>query len=463
MNILERLRTKRKTRRTARTVPPVALDVLEPRQLLTAADLVVSNALFLTPTVARDIYAQPGEVVEMSATVVNQGNDRARDAFSVGLYESVDGQYDSFDQRVDAFTIPTLAVGADASDTFAFYAPSAPGTYYYSVAADDLSSVTELNEYNNWSYDLTITVRGVAAQPVTLTTPATAETVYKGQPYTIRWTGGDPYTTLQIWAYGPDGWEVIADNVSAAARQFTWNTAGATQGWHCFAAWAYDGAQWYSTSSPNWVNVLNANNRAPSMQFTNPVVAQEIERGDVFRLKWNAFDADGDPLYVSLWAYSESTGWFQLPGAEWISAGTGRFDWNTAGYQTGWYAFSAWVWDGQDAVAVNAPDWVHVVLPPHLMPTARFLTPTSTSTVYRGDYFNLIWDLDAPLGGEVYLNLWGYSASRGWFEIGTFDAYAQQIYVDTSGMSSGWYAFTAWVGDGDSWVNVAANDWLLVL
>ena len=93
-----------------------------------------------------------------------------------------------------------------------------------------------------------------------------------GETYAIEWSGGDIDDTVQLWSYGPDGWNMIAAAAAATDGGFNWNTTGLSHGWYCFAAQVNpgDGSAWHASSSPDYIHVVNpANGESIPLWVTN--------------------------------------------------------------------------------------------------------------------------------------------------------------------------------------------------
>lgn len=300
---------------------------------------------------------------------------------------------------------------------------------------------------------------------VELLTPAAPTNVLRGETFRLQWAGGDFDRDLQIWLYGPDGWSLLADDVPVAQGFYDWSTVGAPQGWYTFGVWvepAQVGDQWYFAYSPDWVRVTNPVNQAPSITMLEPDQDVEVFRGENVTVAWRTSDPELDSLHVSLWAYSLPTGWFQVQGAEWITApsngGTGTFTWNTDGLTPGWYSFATYVWDGSESAFDYADGWVHVVLPVGQMPSLTFITPDAGDSVFRGLDYEIVWDADVPAGTNMVLQLWGYGEEDGWFLIAdNLDPNAGSYDWDTDDADDDWYSFGAWLGAGDVWVSAASD------
>jgi hypothetical protein len=302
--------------------------------------------------------------------------------------------------------------------------------------------------------------------PVVLTTPAVSGIVDLGDTYRVEWAGGDSDDTVTLWAYGPQGWQKIAQNIAATDGGFDWDTSTVTQGWHCFEAKVNpgDGSGWYQSYSPAWIRIVRPDNHAPTIAFTTPTAGQEILPSQGFELQWTTGDADGDPLHVTLWAYSASTGWFRLPGAQWLDASPGSYTVDTSSWMHGWYCFSAWVNDGAVAVPVKSASWLHVLCPPAMMPTFTWQTPQQGDKGTVGGTYDLTWDIEIPTGEQMQVSLWAYNETTGWTRIAfALDAETEAFEWDTSGLDPGWYCFSAWVWQDDISMAVPSDYWLQVL
>ncbi len=310
---------------------------------------------------------------------------------------------------------------------------------------------------------------------VSLTTPAISSTVNQGDVYRISWTGGSASTTVQLWAYGPNGWNEIADGLPASQTYYDWNTTTAPHGWYCFSAHVNPGSgTWYTTNSPNWVHVVNPTNHAPIVVLTTSSSAETITRGATYSITWIAADLDGDAMHLSLWAWSADTGWFAIPGASWLDPAIGPFLWNTTSQRHGWYTIAAHVWDGSEQGVAASPNWLHIVQPTAQMPTFAFTTPASGQTVTHGSSFSLNWTATIPAEdvGKMKVQLWvcyldwRRSNTPVWTMIAANLNPATGSYAwDTTSLSTDyqWYSFGAWIGYDDLWISSTSTNWLHVI
>jgi hypothetical protein len=205
----------------------------------------------------------------------------------------------------------------------------------------------------------------VGAGAIELISPEQGVPALIGEPYPVRWSGGYAGATLQIWACGPDGWSKIGTDVDAAAGQYDWGTTGIPQGWYCFSAWVrHADGEWIQTASPRWVRMSHADNHAPQLEYLNFDPHPECLAGQPFTFEWNAIDADGDNVSVTLWAYSDAAGWNQI--AYRLNGSLGGFTWDTSAewIAPGWYCFSAWLFDGAVWAASPSPRWLRLSAEP---------------------------------------------------------------------------------------------------
>ncbi len=302
---------------------------------------------------------------------------------------------------------------------------------------------------------------------ISLTTPpVSGASVWRNQAYRIQWSGGVVGVSVQIWRRDGKGAVKLADAVPAELGYYDWDTSGVADGWYCFGAWVNpgDGGQWVYEASPGWVHVVN---RGPVIALTTPAVPTEINQGPTYSINWQASDPDGDPLHVALWAYSSDTGWFAIPGAEWLDASLGTFAWSTSNAKPGWYCFAGNVWDGSVTVSGKSPNWLHVNGP---KPTFAFVTPKNGQTSKFGSAFSIQWQATVPQGQNqtkvelwyCYLD-WKDGNKPVWQRIaGNLDPVAAKYSWKTSNLNPDyrWYSFAAWIGYGNVWVNVASEHWL---
>jgi len=299
--------------------------------------------------------------------------------------------------------------------------------------------------------------------------------VNQGLTYRIQWDGGTSSTTVQLWTCGPNGWSQISGNIAASVGYYDWDTSAAPHGWYYFTAQVNPGGgkNWYSTNSPNWLHVVNPTNHAPTITLTTSATAQSITKGATYNITWTAADADGDTLHVVLWAYSSDTGWFVVPGADWLDASTGTFAWNTVNQRHGWYYFAAHVWDGSAQGVAASPNWLHIVQPAAQAPSVTFTTPTSGQTVAHGNSFNIDWTASVPTGdtGKMKVQLWAcyvdYKNGNTlvWIKLAdNLDPTANSFAWDTTSLSTDyqWYSFGAWIGYDDLWSSSTSTNWLHV-
>jgi len=118
--------------------------------------------------------AQPGETLQIENTVKNQGTANSS-RFRVGVYLSLDRNWDKTDLLLEARTVDNLAPGAISTDTTIVRIPNdlfnrpafQPGTLFVIVVADDQDQVKESNEENNIATAaLTIQRRAIAPRLV---------------------------------------------------------------------------------------------------------------------------------------------------------------------------------------------------------------------------------------------------------------------------------------------------------
>ncbi len=443
------------------------LENLEPRLLL-SVDLVASEPL---APAAADL----GELIQVQWLEESHRTTSLNETWRNRVYYSTDQVLDGADRELGSVARAINATGLASRFTWKSMGVEIPedieaGSGYILFAVDADNEVTETDENNN-VVSAPIELNGL----VSLTEPSTGSTVNVGDTERIEWSGGRASETIQIWSFGPNGWNLLADNVDAADAGWDWDTTGLPHGWYAISAQVNpgDGGDWYSSNSPDWVHLIEPANNAPSILLTTPATPQEITQGDSFDIQWTFSDADGDTCHVSLWAQSAQTGWFQVAGAEWLDATDNSFSWDTSSIQHGWYSFSAWVHDGSEADAVGSPNFVRVALPSNLLPTLTFLTPTAEASVTQGQNYDVTWTVNIPTGESMQVDLWAFYLDAGdpsadaqgrvWVDVsvGTVDASTGTFSLDTSSLDSGrWYAFAANLFSGDVFVAIGSDNWL---
>lgn len=307
--------------------------------------------------------------------------------------------------------------------------------------------------------------------PLRLTSPAEPQGVERGQVFRVTWVAAPEVQAVQLWAVGPGGWQLLAGEIAAADGGYDWSTAAQAQGWYAFAAYVrFADGHWQRTVSPDWLLVANPANQAPQVALLTPDAGAAVTAGETFTIRWQASDPDGDVVRLSLWAFSDATGWVQPAGAQWLDASAGAFAWDTAAAPTGWYAFAAWAWDGSEATLAQSPDWLHVVVPWSL----AFLAPVTGASVPAGEVFAVLWDLENAGGADLSVTLWAHGDAAagvggidpdgdGWFLVADgIDADAGAYAWSTAGLPSGFYRLAAWLGREEDWALVLADALLAV-
>jgi len=177
-------------------------------------------------------------------------------------------------------------------------------------------------------------------------------------------TPAEQEASLELWRYGPGGWQLVSRDLPGDEEDAPQTAATTPHAWYYFTALVRHGdGSWSHMDSPEWAEVWDTGNSAPTIEITHPATADEHPLGQELGITWDAQDADGDPMDVYLWAFSWDTGWRQISGR--LDAGEGQFLWDTAAdwATEGWYCFGAWVTDGGEWRATTSRDWVHLVQP----------------------------------------------------------------------------------------------------
>ncbi len=384
-----------------------------------------------------------------------------------------------FSNPVTGFTGQDVILGGTAGATTAIVTGTGD-TYDIAVSGMTRSGTVTVSIPGNaaqnaagvWNVPSTSTDQTILFDPpfALMTPPAPGASVARNQSYRIQWIGGAPGASLQIWRRSAKESVRLVDAVPAQQGYYDWNTAGVADGWYCFGAWVNpgDGGKWYYAASPGWLHVVN---QAPSITFATPAVPSAINQGQPFAINWQASDPNGDPLHVALWAYSKDTGWFALPGAEWLDAAIGTYVWSTSNAKPGWYCFAGNLWDGSATATGKSPNWLQVIAQ---KPTFAFLTPTKGQKTSFGSTFSIQWQATVPqqYQNQTKVELWACyldwkdNNKPVWQRIAAnLDPAAGTYSWNTSNLNRNyhWYSFAAWIGYGSVWVNVASQHWLQIV
>ncbi len=123
-------------------------------------DLVVEQ-----PTVSQSTLA-PSETFTLSATVRNQGSDRA-DSTTLRYYRSTDSRISPSDTEVGTDRVSRLDANESGAESISLTAPTTPGTYYYGACVDSVAD--ESRSDNNCTAAVSITVEQPPPEPTTIT------------------------------------------------------------------------------------------------------------------------------------------------------------------------------------------------------------------------------------------------------------------------------------------------------
>ena len=181
-----------------------------------APDLVVD-----TLTVSDNAPAA-GVSFTLSATAVNQGNDRS-DSTTLRYYQSTDSTITTGDTEVGTDRILGLNASASEDESISLTAPSTPGTHYYGACVDSVTD--ESDTQNNCSSAVTITVSspaGVPGAPTGLVATADGET-----DIDLSWTapsddGGANITGYRIEvSTNGSNWSDLEANTNLTATSYS--------------------------------------------------------------------------------------------------------------------------------------------------------------------------------------------------------------------------------------------------
>lgn len=162
-----------------------------------APDLVVR------PPAVDEPSPEPGGAFTFSATVANDGDDRA-DATTLRYYRSTNATISSGDTEVGTDDVVGLAGSATAEASIELTAPATSGTYHYGACVDSVEDESDTG--NNCSGGVAVTVSRAGAPDLVVESPTVDESrVGPGGSFTLGATvrnNGDlvaPATTLRYY------------------------------------------------------------------------------------------------------------------------------------------------------------------------------------------------------------------------------------------------------------------------
>ena len=148
-----------------------------------------------------EVTLSPGESFTLSATVRNDGEGRASST-TLRYYRSPDSTISSSDTEVGTDRVSALEANRTSEESIQLTAPSSPGTYYYGVCVDDVSS--ESSTRNNCSRSVRITV-AAPSDLVVGSLEVSNNTLMPGESFTLsatvrnRGTDQAPNTILRYY------------------------------------------------------------------------------------------------------------------------------------------------------------------------------------------------------------------------------------------------------------------------
>ena len=164
----------------------------------------------------------PGATFRLNTVIKNQG-EAASTATTLRYYQSIDTTISDTDPEVQTANLPIISVDAMRQPSVQLTAPDTPGTYYYGVCIDAITS--ESDATNNCSIGVAVTVEG-ADLTIQGTPQVSKTTVSPGETFqmdTRVWNAGSATsdaTTLRYYLSTDDiisaeDTEVTSDNVAA--------------------------------------------------------------------------------------------------------------------------------------------------------------------------------------------------------------------------------------------------------
>jgi photosystem II stability/assembly factor-like uncharacterized protein len=217
----------------------------------------------------------------------------------------------------------------------------APGTYRFSVWAQDGTSPTSYQAFSAFDYTLTGSSCGVATSSSPNGTAAAGTTVTISAS-----TPGCPMSNFEFWLLPPGGAWMLAQSYSANAA-FTWNTLGGAPGVYRFSVWARD-----PTSSAAY-DAFNAFNYMLTVAPCTAMSATAAPPSSATVGTAVAITASATGCPNALYEF-----WMLAPGGTWTLvqaySTTATFTWNTAGTAAGSYRFSVWARDASSSASYDA-------------------------------------------------------------------------------------------------------------
>jgi hypothetical protein len=136
------------------------------------------------------------------------------------------------------------------------------------------------------------------------------------------------YTLVEISGDGGRNWQVIRSSPSRDSL-FTWNTTDVPDGTlYRMRIQVYGDTTYGFIQAPNEFTIDNPGNGTPDVTLLSP--DRNIIVSGTRQITWNAADAEGSPVTLSLYASSDNgTSWNTIASG---LGNTGSYDWNTVQY-----------------------------------------------------------------------------------------------------------------------------------
>jgi len=190
------------------------------------------------------------------------------------------------------------------------------------------------------------------------------------ESFRILWKPTGAEVKLDLWALGPMGWELLAEDVPGSSGSYDWQPDG-TSGWHCFSA-IVNGPSGGVGVSVNSVKVASGSvgsEPAPvpedllaagGFTWTTADLGEATTRPSPVELSWEVALPEDEPLSLELWSlHLDTQTWTQVATA--LPATSGSYTWDTSESESGYYVFSLGLKSGEEFIGVSNSAWMQLL------------------------------------------------------------------------------------------------------
>ncbi len=172
-----------------------------------------------------------------------------------------------------------------------------------------------------------VTIGMLSAATITVTKPASGETVTKGSPYTIQWTkSGAQDASVKIRLYNPAGTTKILDisNSTANDGNFSWPVPNSVaNGSYVVRVKTLDNATWDDSG----VFTIAAVSVPGTIVVDKPAAGNTVIKGGSYTIEWTKTGAQDASVKIRLYNPAGTTKILDITNS---TANDGRFSWPVA-------------------------------------------------------------------------------------------------------------------------------------